>query len=137
MRGRNETREGAYRAANGYPAFGAAKASEGFVHAHAFVDALETLDPQSPPDADAVFGEKRAARAAVRERLDATPSPFVRDHLRHALAAVESGDITLEYFGRHDDVDPARAYTEAWVDYHAARVSAARANEVAAVLTRR
>lgn len=137
MRGRNETREGAYRATSGYPAFGAAKAAEGFVHAHAFVDALETLDPQSPPDADAVFEEKRAAGAAMRERLDATPSPFVRDHLRHALAATESGDITLEYFGRHDDVDPARTYTEAWVDYHAARVTAARADEVEAVLAER
>jgi hypothetical protein len=137
MRGRNETGEGAYHAENGYPGFGAAKAAEGFVHLHAFVDAMETLDPESPPDADAVFEEKRAARRALRERLDANPSPFVRDHLRHALAATESGDITLRYFGRHDDVDAARTYTEAWVDYHAARVAAARADEVAAVLTRR
>lgn len=137
MRGRNETREGAYRAANGYPAFGAAKVAGGFVHTHAFVDALETLDPQSPPDADAVFEEKRAARRAMRERLDANPSPFVRDHLRFALAATESGDITLKYLGRHDDVGPARTYTEAWADYHAARVAAARANEVEAILTRR
>ncbi|WP_372910808.1 hypothetical protein [Salinigranum sp.] len=137
MRGRNETGEGAYRARNGYPAFGASKAAEGFVHVHAFVDAMETLDPESPPGADAVFEEKRAARRALRERLDTNPSPFVRDHLRHALAATESGDITLKYFGRHDDVDPARTYTEAWVDYHAARVAAARADEVEAVLTRR
>ncbi|WP_380675200.1 hypothetical protein [Salinigranum sp. GCM10025319] len=137
MRGRNETDEGAYRAENGYPAFGASKVAAGFVHCHAFVDALETLDPSSPPDADTAFAEKRAARRAMRERLDASPSPFVRDHLRHAADAVESGDITLRHFGRHDDVSPDRTYTEAWVDYRAARVAAERTEEVAAVLTRR
>jgi hypothetical protein len=118
-----------------FPAFGAAKVAEGFVHIHAFVDALETLDPESPPDADSVFEEKRTAREALRERLDSNPSPLVRDHLRHAREAVENGDIRLRYFDRHDDVDPARAYTEAWVDYHAARVAASRAGEVESVLT--
>lgn len=141
MRGRNDTHEGAYRATNGSPAFGAAKVAEGFVHSHAFVDALESLDPQSPPDADHVFEEKRAARRALRERLgrgsDTDPSPFVRDHLRHARGAAESGDISLRYLGRHDDVEPARRYTEAWVDYHAARVAAERADEAEATLTRR
>ena len=137
MRGRNEVREGTYRAENGYPAFGASKVAAGFVHCHAFVDALETLDPEAPPDADAAFAEKRAARRSLRERLDADPPPFVHDHLRYARDAVESGDITLRYFGRHDDVSPERTYTEAWVDYHAARVAAERAEEVEAVLTRR
>lgn len=137
MRGRNEVNEGAYRVTNGYPAFGAAKVAAGFVHSHAFVDALETLDPRSPPDADRVFEEKREARGALRERLDSNPSPFVRDQLRHALAAVESGDITLRYLGRHDGVDPDRIHTEAWVDYHATRIAADRAGEVEAVLIRR
>ncbi|WP_142856323.1 hypothetical protein [Salinigranum halophilum] len=134
MRGRNGVNEGAYRTTE-FPAFGAAKVAEGFVHIHAFVDALETLDPESPPDADSVFEEKRTAREALRERLDSNPSPLVRDHLRHAREAVENGDLTLRYFDRHDDVDPARAYTEAWVDYHAARVAASRAGEVESVLT--
>jgi hypothetical protein len=137
MRGRNEVREGAYRATNGYPAFGAAKAAAGFVHSHAFVDALETLDPSSPPDADAVFEEKRAARRALRRRVDAAPSPLVRDHLRHATGAIESGDITLGQFGRGDDVSRVRLRTEAWVHYHAARIAAERADEVETVLVRR
>jgi hypothetical protein len=145
MRGRNDTNEGVYRATNGYPAFGASKVAAGFVHSHAFVDALETLDPQSPPDAEEVFEEKQAARRALRDKLgsgsdanaDTDPSPFVHDHLRHALDAVESGDLTLRYFDRHDDADPVRTYTEAWVDYHAARVAAERADEVERVLTRR
>lgn len=136
MRGRNEVREGAYRAANGYPALGAAKAAAGFVHCHTFGDALETLDPSSPPDADRVFEEKRAARRALRGRLD-DPSPFVRDHLRHATGAIESGDITLGQFGQDDDVSPVRLRTEAWVDYHAARIAAEYADEVEAVLARR
>ena len=137
MRGRNEVREGAYRATNGYPAFGAAKAAAGFVHSHAFVDALETLDPSSPPDAGAVFAEKRAARRALRRRLDGDPSPFVRDHLRHATGAIESGDVTLGQFGRGDDVSPVRLRTEGWVHYHAARIAAERADEVETVLARR
>jgi hypothetical protein len=137
MRGRNEAREGAYRATNGYPALGASKVAEGFVHCNAFVDALETLDPATPPDADAAFVEKRAARDAMRARLDSDPSPFGRDHLRHAVDAVESGDLTLEHLGRNDDVVPARAHTKAWVGYHAARVAAERAGAVETVLTRR
>jgi hypothetical protein len=137
MRGRNELAEGRNRTRNGYPGLGAGKTAAAFVHSHAFVDALETLDPESPPTADAVFDEKRAATRALRERLDSTPSPVVHDHLRLAAQALTSGDLTLKYFDRHDDITPARSYTEAWVDYHAAAVAAERAADVASVLTRR
>jgi hypothetical protein len=84
-----------------------------------------------------VFDKKRSATQAVRERLDSTPSPVVRDHLRLAAQALTSGDLTLKYVDRHDDASAARSYTEAWVDYHAARMAARRAPAVATVLTRR
>jgi hypothetical protein len=137
MRGRNDCAEAAARTDAGYPGFGAAKVAAGVVHVTAFADALATLDPASPPTLRQVLEKKRSARRALRDRLDADPSPFVRDHLRHATAAVESGDLTLRYVDRHDDASAVRSHTEAWVDYHAALVATERAPAVATVLTRR